>query len=88
MKLTLIHGVLLYIVVDELIRQVSIINVDRGELLIRIRNEFKSTIQVYSQIFKDSLLFSNKKIAIVSTYLYINIGSSKSFSIVPFPCSP
>jgi len=54
------------VVPDELIRQVSIVSVDQGELLIRIRNEFKSTVRVYAQIVEDSLMFGNRKTATVS----------------------
>lgn len=49
-----------------MIRQECITSVDRGELLIRIRDEFISTIQSYKQMFADCLMFSTREIRTVS----------------------
>lgn len=52
--------------VDELIRQVSIISIDRGLLLIRIREEFKTNLEAYNQLLEDNLMCGTRKIVIVS----------------------
>lgn len=57
---------LLYRITDELIRQECAINVDRGELLIRIRNEFIAIILAYKQLFENCLMFSTREATIVS----------------------
>jgi len=51
---------------DELIRQVCINSIDRGELLIRIRNEYNASIEAHRRLFESGLIFRIKHTTLVS----------------------
>ncbi|KAL5238172.1 hypothetical protein ACI65C_005582 [Semiaphis heraclei] len=45
---------------NELIRQVCVNSIDRGELLIKIRNEYNSSIIAHKRLFESGLIFRTK----------------------------
>lgn len=55
---------------DELIRQIALINLDRAELLIRIRDDARSTIEAYKQIFEDCQMFNARKTITVNNVFF------------------
>ena len=46
---------------DELIRQVALDGPERGLLLMRVRDEFKMTVDAYKTLFESSVIFGIKK---------------------------
>lgn len=64
----ILHNILYLL--DEVIRQASVINVERGILLIRIREEFKSNMEAYNQLVEDSLMYGMRKTIIVSFLIF------------------
>lgn len=73
MQFSLFNGVLKLFLLDEMIRQITLVNIQRGELLIRIRDEFNSTIEAYKQISEDCLLFNIRKTKAVNNFIYNTI---------------
>jgi len=51
---------------DELIRQVCVNSIDRGELLIKIRNEYNASITAHKRLFESGLIFRIKHTTLVS----------------------
>jgi len=51
---------------DELIRQVCVNSIDRGELLIKIRNGYNGSINAYKHLFKSGLIYKIKNTSKVS----------------------
>ncbi|XP_022164943.1 33 kDa inner dynein arm light chain, axonemal-like [Myzus persicae] len=45
---------------NELIRQVCVNSIDRGELLIKIRNEYNASIMAHKRLFESGLIFRIK----------------------------
>jgi dynein light intermediate chain len=51
----------LYILLDELIRQVTINCAERGLLLLRVRDEIRMTIASYQTLYESSIAFGMRK---------------------------
>ena len=49
------------IVVDELIRQVTVNCAERGILLLRVRDEMRMTLAAYQTLYESSIAFGMRK---------------------------
>lgn len=50
-----------FLIIDELIRQVTISCAERGLLLLRVRDEIRMTIAAYQTLYESSVAFGMRK---------------------------
>ena len=53
--------VLLTLIVDELIRQITIQCLERGYLLVRVREELRMTVEAYQSLYESSIAYGMRK---------------------------
>lgn len=51
----------MFLIIDELIRQVTINCAERGLLLLRVRDEIRMTIASYQTLYESSIAFGMRK---------------------------
>lgn len=52
---------IIIIIIDELIRQITINCAERGLLLLRVRDELKMTLAAYQTLYQSSIAFGMRK---------------------------